>query len=358
MELLSEGAVKPPLGQGEEDPGDTGPDQVSQMAEARVSIVIPNLNGEAFIRPCLDAVRVQTGISPRVIVIDNGSTDGSDKIVRDEYPECELIRFETNTGFCGAVNAGIKASEDMDYVILLNNDTVIDPAFTYELVKAIEEDDRIFSCQARMLSMADPSVIDDAGDLYCALGWAFARGKGKKDGPKYRKKREIFASCAGAAIYRVSILKEIGAFDEVHFAYLEDTDIGWRARIKGYRNIYAPDAVVKHVGSASSGSIYNLFKVRNSSRNSVYIIGKNMPLLMVVINLPFLIPGFLIKTLFFALKGYGKDYVTGIGKGFALSAGSGKTGKKVPFAFKEAGAHLKIQLDLWVNLVRRLMEAL
>ena len=356
MELFPEGALKYPKDCGR-DRRALSPAQ-DKMAEERVSIVIPNLNGEAYIRPCLDAVRAQTDIEPRVIVIDNGSTDGSDRIVREEYPECELIRFETNTGFCGAVNAGIEASWDMDYVILLNNDTVIEPAFTAELVKAISEDERIFSCQARMLSMADPSVIDDAGDLYCALGWAFARGKGKKDGPKYRKKREIFASCAGAAIYRVSALKEIGTFDEAHFAYLEDTDIGWRARIKGYKNVYAPDAVVHHVGSASSGSIYNLFKVRNSSRNSVYIIGKNMPLLMVLINLPLLIPGFLVKTLFFALKGYGKDYIKGIGKGIALSANGRKTGKKVPYSLKETGAHLRIQIDLWVNVLRRFAEAL
>ena len=324
----------------------------------RVSIVIPNLNGAAYIRDCLNAVRLQNGVAPHVIVIDNGSTDGSDGIIRDEYPEVELIRFETNTGFCGAVNAGIEASLDRDYVILLNNDTIVDPDFTSELVRAISSDDRIFSCQARMLKMADPTVIDDAGDLYCALGWAFARGKGKKDGPAYQTARPVFAACAGAAIYRISALKEIGLFDEAHFAYLEDTDIGWRARLHGYVNLYAPKAVVRHVGSASSGSIYNLFKVRNSSRNSVYIIGKNMPLLQIIINLPFLIPGFLVKTLFFAVKGYGADYVTGIGKGLALSRKARKNGKKMPFSFSKMPYYGRIQLELWVNLLRRIGEAL
>lgn len=328
------------------------------MTGPKVSIVIPNLNGAAYIRDCLDAVRLQRGAEIRVIVVDNGSEDGSDRIVKEDYPEAELIRFETNTGFCGAVNAGIERSLDMDYVILLNNDTIVDPDFTCELVRAMESDDRIFSCQARMLSMADPTQIDDAGDLYCALGWAFARGKGKKDGPAYQSPRRIFAACAGAAIYRVSVLKEIGVFDEAHFAYLEDTDIGWRARIKGYINFYEPKAVVRHVGSASSGSIYNLFKVRNSSRNSVYIIGKNMPLLMVILNLPFLIPGFLVKAVFFAVKGFGRDYVTGLGKGLRLSREARKNGKKVVFRMKDLKCYALIQLELWLNLLRRAREAL
>ena len=127
-----------------------------------------------------------------------------------------------------------------------------------------------------MLSMADPSVMDDAGDYYCALGWAFARGKGKP-ADRYERPVSLFFSCAGAAIYSVKILREIGKFDENHFCYLEDTDVGWKARINGYRNVFVPTAKVLHIGSATTGSLYNDFKVRNSSRNSIYLIYKNMP---------------------------------------------------------------------------------
>ena len=328
------------------------------MKPAKVSLIIPNLNGMAYIRPCLDAVFSQEGASPRVIVVDNGSEDGSDEVVRREYPEAELIRFETNTGFCGAVNAGIEASKEEEYVILLNNDTVIEKDFVSRLVEALSSDDKIFSAQARMLSMADPTRLDDGGDLYCALGWAFARGKGKPDRDDPDKMSPIFSACAGAAIYRKSILDKIGYFDPAHFAYLEDTDIGWRARIQGFRNVYAPKAVVRHVGSASSGSIYNLFKVRNSSRNSIYIIGKNMPILQIIINLPFLIPGFLVKALFFARKGFGKEYVSGIRKGFALCREGRKNGRKVRFQWKNLKNYLKIQVELWANMGRRVGEAL
>ena len=192
--------------------------------EKKVSVVIPNYNGLAFYRDCLLALREQTRMPDRIVVIDNGSTDQSAEAIEREFPEVELLRLETNTGFCGAVNAGIIASYDMDYVILLNNDTKADPRFVEELLTAIMKNDKIFSCQAKMLSMADPSLIDDAGDYYCAFGWAFARGKGRP-ADRYEKTVPLFFSCAGAAIYSVKILREIGKFDENHFCYLEDTDV-------------------------------------------------------------------------------------------------------------------------------------
>jgi GT2 family glycosyltransferase len=320
----------------------------------RIAVIIPNYNGAPYIRACLDSLRKQEGSRFSVIAVDNGSEDGSDRIIRTEYPEVRLIRFDTNRGFCSAVNEGIRAAEGAEYVLLLNNDTSADPHFVKYLYEAAQKDERVFSCQARMLSMKDPQRLDDAGDFYCALGWAFSRGKGKEDGPRYRKGGNIFFACAGAAIYRKRILDEIGLFDENHFAYLEDTDLGWRARIRGYRNIYVPEASVLHVGSAASGSVYNLFKVRNSSRNSVYLIGKNMPALQLILNLPLLIPGFLIKLAFFALKGYGREYARGVGKGFRLCAQGRREGKKVVFRMGNLGHYFRIQLELWINIFRRI----
>lgn len=319
----------------------------------RITVVIPNYNGAAYLGACLASMRTQTMPGLGVIIVDNGSDDGSAEIAERDYPEDSLIRMGSNTGFCGAVNAGIRASEGADYVVLLNNDTEADPDFVRRLYEAVSADPRVFSAQARMLSMKDPTVIDDAGDFYCGLGWAFSRGKGKKDAERFRRKCPVFFTCAGAAIYRKKLLDEMGLFDEKHFAYLEDTDIGWRARILGYRNLYVPEAVVLHVGSASSGSIYNLFKVRNSSRNSVYLIYKNMPILQLILNLPLLLIGFLVKWLFFALKGYGKEYALGVGRGFRLSAEGGREGKKVRFHFRNLPHYLRIQWELWVNIVRR-----
>ena len=323
----------------------------------KTTVVIPNYNGMPYMETCLLAMRAQHVRPDRVIVVDNGSTDGSAEYVEQHFPEVTLIRMGENTGFCGAVNAGIRASGDAAYVILLNNDTEAEPDFTGALVGAMEGDPAIFSAQAKMLKMDDPEKMDDAGDFYCALGWAFARGKGKS-ASRYTVRTNLFFSCAGAAIYRMRLLEETGLFDERHFAYLEDCDIGWRARILGYKNVFVPEARVKHVGSASSGSVYNLFKVRNTSRNSIYLIAKNMPALMVVINLPFLIPGFLVKALFFALKGYGREYVRGIGAGFRMSAEGIREGRHIAFQAKRLPQYLRIQLELLTGIVRRFAEML
>ena len=216
-------------------------------------------------------------------------------------------------------------------------------------LSAIKRHPKAFSCAARMIQFHDRDRLDDAGNYYCALGWAYARGKGK-DIHTYEKEEKIFASCAGAAIYRKKIFDELGYFDEEHFAYLEDMDVGYRARIYGYENWYAPDAMVYHVGSGTSGSRYNQFKIRYSSRNNIYLIYKNMPVLQIIINLPFLVAGFGIKILFFTLKGFGREYIAGIKNGFQIS----KKNHKIPFKFQNLSNYFRIQVELWVNIFRRL----
>ncbi|MCR5294302.1 MAG: glycosyltransferase family 2 protein [Lachnospiraceae bacterium] len=321
---------------------------------AAVSVVIPNYNGIHYYRDCLEALRRQKRKPDKIIVIDNGSADGSAEAIASEFPEVELRRFSENTGFCGAVNEGIRASEGMDYVILLNNDTRVEPDFTGELVRAISKNENIFSAQAKMLKMDDKSLADDVGDFYCAFGWAFARGKGKPE-KRYGKAREIFSACAGAAIYSMRILKEIGLFDENHFAYLEDTDIGWRARIHGYSNVFAPRARVLHVGSATSGSVYNLFKVLNTSRNSIYLVYKNMPAGQILLNFPLLVFGFSVKALFFARRGFGREYLKGLINGIGMCRKGKKEGKKLVYRPERFPSYFRIQCELWVNCLRRLL---
>lgn len=314
-----------------------------------VSVVIPNFNGIAFLDSVLGSLEGQTERNFEVIFVDNGSTDGSCSFVAANYPWVHLIELSENFGFCRAVNEGIRAAK-ASYVLLLNNDTEVAENFVEEMLAAIKRHENAFSCAARMVQYHDRDRIDDAGNYYCALGWSFARGKGK-DVHRYEKEEKIFAACGGAAIYRKKILDKIGLFDEEHFAYLEDTDIGYRARIQGYENWYAPGAIVYHVGSGTSGSRYNQFKTRYSSRNNVYLIYKNMPLFQILLNLPFLIAGFGIKLLFFAVKGMGREYIAGIKNGFTIS----HKGKKVPFELKNLPNYLKIQVELWVNMFRRLM---
>ncbi len=314
------------------------------MREA--AVIIPNLNGRKWLDGCLSSLRRQSFTNFETILVDNGSTDGSAEFVREHFPEVKVVRFSKNTGFCHAVNTGIKRSES-PYVILLNNDVVCGKHFVEELVKAIRRR-HCFSCQAKMVSLQNPEILDDTGDYYCALGWAFTEGKGRKDDGS-RKEKPIFSSCAGAAIYDREILIKIGLFDDRQFAYLEDVDVGYRARIAGYENWYVPGAVVRHAGSSTSGSVYNAFKVRHASRNSIYIIYKNMPLPQIVINLPFLAVGFAVKFLFFAHEGYFKEYTQGIRDGFRMCRKS----NKFPFRAENWKNYLNIQLELWANLWRR-----
>lgn len=319
------------------------------MQEA--TVIIPNLNGKHYLEECLTSLREQTSKDFVTILVDNGSSDGSVEYVQKYFPEVRIHRFEVNTGFCGAVNQGIRMSET-PYVILLNNDTVCHEKFVESLLRGIRSRPGIFSCQARMLQMHAPHLIDDAGDYYCALGWAFAAGKGR-EAVDYSQEKEIFASCAGAAIYNCRMLKEIGLFDEKHFAYLEDIDIGYRARIRGYHNWYIPSAVVYHAGSGTSGSVYNEFKVRHASRNSVYLVYKNMPIPQIILNLPFLLVGFGVKTLFFVKQGFGKQYLSGLFQGMKMW----KRENKVVFQRENLKNYVRIQCELWVNVVRRLWES-
>ena len=177
-----------------------------------VTVIIPNYNGIDYLGGCLESLAAQT-MQPEIIVVDNASTDGSLDIAR-RYEGIRIIELSQNFGFCRAVNEGIAATQTK-YLILLNNDTKADPSFVEELYKAIDKHDDTFSVAAKMLQMNRPDRIDSAGDLYCALGWAFSLGK---DGSAKRYDREavVFSACGGAAIYRKDLFEQIGYFDEVH----------------------------------------------------------------------------------------------------------------------------------------------
>ena len=316
------------------------------------SVVIPNYNGIRYLKNCLLSLQKCEGEDFEVIVVDNGSTDGSDLLPDSLKLNVRLIKLNENTGFAHAVNVGIREAKG-EYVILLNNDTEVESGFVRKLTEALKKNRKAFSASAMMVDMNNREVLDGAGDYYCALGWAFAYGKGKKT-EECDKGRKIFSSCAGACIYDKAKLEITGLFDELHFAYLEDVDLGYRARIAGFDNIYEPAAVVYHAGSGFSGSRYNEFKIKLSSRNSVYLILKNMPILQLIINLPFIVFGYLIKTLFFVLKGYGKVYLKGLLDGFKLYFSKEGHKNKVRFKLSNLKNYFIIEIELIVNIFRRL----
>ncbi len=314
---------------------------------SEVTVIIPNYNGIKYIEDAIDALRNQS-MPCDILVVDNNSEDGSADLVAEKYPDIPLVRLSDNFGFCRAVNEGIRRVTTK-YLILLNNDTKAEPDFVKGLYECMERHPKAFSAASRMLQMNRPDRIDSAGDLYCALGWAFSLGKDRST-KHYLKEKRVFSACGGAAIYKKAVFEEIGYFDELHFSYLEDVDVGYRARIMGYENYYTPDAIVYHAGSASTGSRYNSFKVRIAARNSWYVIFKNMPVLQIIINLPLILIGFGIKALFFIVKGYGREYLSGMKRGYLMCS----TGRKYPFDVRFVKNYCKIQLELWWNMVRRI----
>lgn len=306
--------------------------------EIKTTIIIPNYNGLSFMEPCFESLKEQTVRDFKVLVVDNGSTDGSVEWLKEH--RIPSVFLKENTGFSGAVNTGIRAA-DTPYVLLLNNDTRVEPGFVAAMEQAMDQSPKIFSVSSRMIQMYHPELLDDAGDMYSILGWAYQRGVGRSS-ELYQKSCRVFSACAGAAIYRRAVFHEIGLFDELHFAYLEDIDVGWRAKLYGYDNVYCPDAVVYHVGSGTSGSRYNSFKVRLAARNCIYLNYKNMPGWQLLLNAPFLLAGIFVKYLFFVKNGFGGDYVSGLKEGIRTR----KQCRRVPGLLRRFGAELKVQFEM------------
>lgn len=312
----------------------------------KLSIVIPNYNGIKYIKNCIDSIYKQTISNFEIIFVDNCSNDGSVEFILKNYPNIYIISMKENYGFSRAVNEGIKCSKG-EYVVLLNNDTKVDIYWLENLVKTIEKDERIFSVCSKMIRYNEQDKIDDAGDEYTLLGWAYKRGDGLPV-YKYPSTEEVFSSCAGAAIYRRLILEKIGYFDEKFFAYMEDVDISYRAKIHGYKNIYCAKALVYHIGSATSGSKHNYFKVRLAARNNIYLIYKNMPILQIILNIPLLFIGHLIKYFYFIRKGLGRSYIEGVIEGLV----SLKKIKKTKYKHKHFLNYVKIQIQLIMNVFK------
>ena len=208
----------------------------------KATIVIPNINGKGWLKDSIESVYAQTEQNFRLIVVDNGSTDESLEQARSycSRENFTLIENGTNTGFSHAVNQGI-ALADSEYVVLFNNDAFAEPQWLEELIRTAETDPRIFAVQSLMIRHFDRELADDAGDYVTWMGFACKTGDGRRVS-RYTRQKRIFSACGGAALYRKSILDEIGNFDENFFAYFEDVDLSCRANNAGYHTLLCPNA--------------------------------------------------------------------------------------------------------------------
>jgi GT2 family glycosyltransferase len=251
-------------------------------ASPLISVVMLNWNGAQVVEECLRSLQEQTYHPLEVIVVDNASTDHSVDLIRGKFPEFKLIVNDKNLGFGGGNNVGICTSQGK-YIMMLNNDTRLDPKCVEELKRSIEKDNNYGACASKILLESDPDVIDGVGILVCPDGLSFGRGRLEKR-DRYEGEEEIFFAADCACLYRREMLDDIGLYDEDFFAYADETDMGWRAQLAGWKCIYSPKAIVYHLHSISSGGRYSSFKAFLVERNRIWVALKNFPISLIILG--------------------------------------------------------------------------
>ena len=222
--------------------------------EPVASVVVLNFNGRRWLSGCLGALAAQRDAPPfETIVVDNASSDGSVDEIRASWPDVRLVPLASNVGFAAGNNAGARDARG-DWLVFLNNDTRAEPDWLARLFAAASEYSGCDLIASRLVFMDDPSVIDSAGDGYLRAGGAFKHGHGAP-AEAFASPREVFGACGGAFMIRRASFEALGGFDPRFFMIYEDVDLSYRARLRGHRVWYAADAVVKHAGSGSIGTI-------------------------------------------------------------------------------------------------------
>ncbi|MBX3064194.1 MAG: glycosyltransferase family 2 protein [Anaerolineae bacterium] len=237
------------------------------------SVVIPHWNGLQFLPTCYEALRRQTYPRVEVILADNGSTDGSQEYTREHYPEVRIVQLDRNYGFTGACNAGFRAAQGA-YVALLNNDTEADPQWIESLVSAFQRHPDAGFLASKMLLFDKRDHFHTAGDFFGVNGWPGNRGAWQKDEGQFDREEYVFSACAGASVYRKTLLDQVGLLDDDFFFGMEDIDLAWRAQFVGWKCVYVPQAVVYHKVSATGGGVTSSYY---DGRNAFYVLIKDYP---------------------------------------------------------------------------------
>lgn len=254
------------------------------------SVVLLSWNGRQLLERCLPPLveSLQQCVGRwELIVVDNGSTDGSVELLRSTWPAVRVVENATNLGFSTAANQGIFAASG-ELVAFVNNDVVVTPSWLAELEMALATDPTLGSVAAQMRYLDQPRVINSAGITVDVTGRAFDRrdGGSVQDEPDHPER--VFGASAGAAVYRRELLLDLGGFDERFFAYLEDVDLAWRAQRLGWECAYIPASVVLHEHSATSARIGGL-KTYLSTRNHWWLVAKNASTLHLLLAAPLLV---------------------------------------------------------------------
>jgi GT2 family glycosyltransferase len=248
------------------------------MIRNRIACVIPNWNGKDRIGKALDTLLHQhTTAKVTIVVVDNGSVDGSSDYIRANYPSVVIVQHDKNYGFAGGVNGGIRKALELeqDYVALFNNDAVAELNWLDELWKELESRPEAGIATGKLVA-SDRSHLDSTGEGYSIWGLAFPRGRGEPVTDKYDDQRDIFAASGGASLYRTDVFRQIGLFDDDFFLYYEDLDVSFRAQLAGWKVRYVPTAVAYHDIGATSDKIRGLTRY-HTLKNLPWVVWKNVP---------------------------------------------------------------------------------
>ena len=238
-----------------------------------LSVIIPHWNGIRFLPDCLNSLKAQTYPAIEVILVDNASSDGSQAVMKEQYPWVRLIELPTNQGFTGACNAGMLAATG-EIICLLNNDTEVEVDWAAAVMDAFVRYPDIGSVASKMLLFDRRDHLHTTGDTFSVDGRAGNRGVWQKDEGQYEREEYVFSACGGSSAYRRVMLDKIGLLDDNFFFLMEDVDLGWRAQLAGWRCLYTPKAVVYHHLSASGGGVTASYY---AGRNTLLLLAKVIP---------------------------------------------------------------------------------
>ena len=276
-----------------------------QNPEPFITVIIVTWNSAAYLSRCLECLGAQTLKDFEVVIVDNGSTDGSMDGVEDHWFALRLRveRLGENKGYAAANNLGAHLARGQ-WLALLNSDAFPEPDWLEELFKAAENNPEFSFFASRQLQANAPSLLDGAGDAVHISGLAWRRFAGWPAAQFGLKAEEVFSPCAAAAFYSRQAFLQLGGFDEDFFSYHEDVDLGFRLRLQGFRSLYVPDAIVKHVGSATIGAQSD-FALYHWQRNYIWSFVQNMPFTLLWEAFPAHLMSIFIYQINYTLRGRG-----------------------------------------------------
>ena len=327
-----------------------------------VVVVVVNWNRKELLRACLTSLSRQTHGSFEVVVVDNGSTDGSPTLIEEmakDYPvPLRLVVNSTNMGFCAANNQGM-FSTDAELVALLNNDAEAEPGWLAALERAIRQGEDIGMAASKVLVWEDPTRIDKCGHLMFPDGQNRGRGSGQTDRGQFDRTEEVLWPDGCAAMYRRAMLEDVGGFDEDFFAYADDAELGLRARWAGWRCLYTSDAVVRHHRGATLG-LGSARRLTLIERNRILLAVKLFPWSLLWANGAFLLAR-IVAGMWAAVRNRGElRHYPGMGGKFtaatALLRGMAEAFPRIPATLRKRRA-LREKRRLTGRQIRRLLLA-